>query len=270
MLGQAVDAHWRRQQQTVLALSHRQADITDRRRLLERALAFRPRLIVNCAAFTQVDQCESEPERALAINGDAVANVVDAAEEVGADLIHVSSDYVFDGDAELPYNEDAATDPKSIYGESKLEGERKALRYPRALVVRSSWLFGPGGPNFVDSIRRLLAESQRPLRVVDDQVGCPTYAPFLARAFWDLASRGLRGIVHYCNRDAVSWHGFATEIAHTLAPQRKVLPVPTSEFPRPAARPAYSVLDTKRFETAVGRRVEPWIAGLIPYLEASS
>ena len=154
-----------------------------------------------------------------------------------------------------------------MYGHSKRRGEEEALRGPRALVLRASWLFGPGGTNFVATIRRLLAEGRDPLSVVDDQRGCPTYTPFLARAIWDLAQLGLGGIVHYANREAVSWHGFATEIARLVAPGATVLPVPTSEFPRPAARPAYSVLDTRLFESAVGRRVETWSSGLAAYLQ---
>ncbi len=266
MLGKAVAEHWRRRQKAVLAIDREHADITDREGLFAWVDAFRPELIVNCAAFTAVDRCESEAEAAFAINGDAVANVVAAADRVGAGLIHLSSDYVFDGAAEVPYREDAATAPLSVYGKSKLRGEEEALRYPRALVVRASWLFGPGGPNFVTTIRRLLSEGHSPLRVVDDQKGCPTYTPFLARALWDLAAAGTRGIVHYCNRGAVSWHGFAAEIAGSLSPETPVLPVTSAEFPRPAPRPAYSVLDSRQFEIVVGRRVEAWLAGLTAYL----
>jgi dTDP-4-dehydrorhamnose reductase len=266
MLGKAVAAHWRRRQTAVLALGHQHADVTDLDRLVGWAEGFRPEIIVNCAAFTHVDRCETEPETAMAINGDAVANVVVAADRVGAGLIHLSSDYVFDGAARDPYPEDAPTGPRSVYGESKLRGEQEALRYPRALVVRASWLFGPGGSSFVTTIRRLLREGQEPLRVVDDQVGCPTYTPYLARALWDLAKLEIRGTIHYCNRDAVSWFGYATEIARFLAPGARISPVATSEFPRPAERPAYSVLDVRRFEDAVGRQVEPWISGLTAYL----
>ncbi len=266
MLGKAVAAHWRQRQTAVLALGHAQADVTDRERLLAWVDAFRPELVVNCAAFTHVDRCESEAETALAINGEAVANVVAAAERVDATLIQVSSDYVFDGRATDPIPEDAPTGPISVYGESKLRGEAAARRYSRTLVVRASWLFGPGGPNFAGTIGRLLREGKAPLRVVDDQVGCPTYTPFLARALWDLARLGVLGTIHYCNRDAVSWFGYAKEIARHLAPDAEVVPVTTAEFPRPAPRPAYSVLDTRRFETAVGRRVEPWLSGLTAYL----
>ncbi len=266
LLGQAVEAHWRQQQRAVLALGREHADIRDRTALIERAESFRPEVIINCAAFTHVDRCESERETALAINGDAVANVVAAAKRVGAGLIHLSSDYVFDGKGRTDYREDAPTGPLSVYGESKLRGEQEALRYPRALVVRASWLFGPGGPNFATTIRRLLREAKEPPRVVDDQVGCPTYTPYLAQALWDLAALGTTGLMHYCNRDAVSWFGYAKEIARLVAPDATILPVPTSEFPRPAPRPAYSVLDTQHFENVVGRRVEPWVSGLTAFL----
>lgn len=267
MLGSAVVAHWRRRQQPVLGLSRVQADVTDRSRLGQWMRSFRPEVVINCAAFTQVDHCETERDTAMRVNGDAVADVVAAAGELDARVIHLSSDYVFDGRAETPYAEGAATGPESVYGQSKLRGEEAALSYERSLVLRASWLFGPGGPNFVATIRRLLAAADGPLRVVDDQKGRPTYTPFLARAIWDLARLEMTGVVHYGNREAVTWHGFATEIARLVAPEAQVLPVPTSEFPRPAPRPAYSVLDTRLFETAVGRRVETWSSGLAAYLQ---
>lgn len=274
MLGRAVATLWRRRGQAVLALSRAQADLGDPERLGYWAARFRPELVINCAAFTQVDACESERQKALEINGTAVAHAVAAAELAGADLIHISSDYVFDGRGHLPtgalseccaYPEDAPTGPLSVYGESKLLGEVEALRYPRSLVVRTSWLFGPGGPNFVATMLRL-ARQGGPLRVVDDQVGCPTYTPFLARALWDLARVGLHGVVHYCNREAVSWYGFAREI---LGPEADLTPITTAEMLRPAPRPAYSVLDVRRFESLVERRVEAWTHCLAAYLESS-
>lgn len=272
MLGSAVAAHWRRRGTAVLALSRRQADVTDRDGLLEWARRFRPEVVVNCAAFTRVDDCETEVETAMAVNGAAVANAVAAAESVAAGLVQVSSDYVFDGrgyrgDDEAgprPYPEEAPTGPISVYGRSKLAGEEEALRYSQALVVRTSWLFGPGGPNFVTAMRRLAGRGE-PLRVVDDQVGCPTYTPFLARAIWELIGVKAHGLVHYCNRGAVSWHGFAREI---LGPGVDIARITTEELPRPAPRPAYSVLAVDRFEETVGRRAEPWIRGLDEYLEA--
>jgi dTDP-4-dehydrorhamnose reductase len=154
-----------------------------------------------------------------------------------------------------------------VYGESKLAGEGEALGAGGdALVVRSSWLFGPGGPNFVTTMLRLVREGRTPLRVVDDQVGCPTYTPFLARALCDLAVRRVSGLVHYCNREAVSWYTFAREIVGLWDRSVEVLPVSTVEVPRPAPRPAYSALDTSRFEQLTGRRVEAWGWGLAEYL----
>lgn len=270
MLGRAVVAEARKRGFAALGLSHGQADVTDRDRLLYWADAFRPRLIVNCAAFTRVDDCEERREHAFEVNGRAVAHVVAAAEKAGAHLIHVSTDYVFDGEADEPYREDAPTGPRSVYGESKLEGERQALACSRALVVRTSWLFGPGGPNFVATMLRLMAEGKTPLRVVDDQTGCPTYTPFLARALWDLALRETTGLVHYRNREPVTWYGFTREIARLRDRSVEVRPVTTDEFPRPAPRPAYSVLDVSRFEETVGREVEPWGWGLVEILAALS
>lgn len=262
MLGQAVVQEARSRGWAALGLSREQAGVTDRDRLLFWACAFRPEVVVNCAAHTRVDACETEAEQAFAVNGDGAGNAAAAAESVGARLVHVSTDYVFDGTARQPYKEDAPTGPLSVYGKSKLEGERRALEYDRALVVRTSWLFGPGGPNFVATMVGLIEAGKVPLRVVRDQEGCPTYAPFLAAALLDLARLGATGIVHYRNREPVSWYAFATEIARQWAGTVEVNPVTTAEFPRPAPRPAWSVLDVARFEEITGRLVEPWAWGL--------
>jgi dTDP-4-dehydrorhamnose reductase len=273
MLGQALVQEARSRGQAALALSREQADVTDPARLRYWMESFRPELVVNAAAFTKVDACEGEArERAFAVNGAAVGHIAAATAAAGARLVHVSTDYVFDGKGTAPYREDAPTAPLSVYGRSKLEGERQALRHPRALVVRTSWLFGPGGPNFAATMVNLMQQGRLPLRVVADQEGCPTCTPFLARAILDLAPLDLDGIVHYRNREPVTWHAFAREIAALWAAPAQaphavdVLPVTTAEFPRPAPRPAYSVLDVQRFEAAVGRRVEPWAWGLAEYL----
>ena len=274
MLGRAMVAEARSRSLPVLGLSHAQADIRDRERLLYWVDAFRPELIVNCAAYTQVDACEGEGrEMAFAINGEAVDNVIAAcraSEGGGAKLVHISTDYVFDGKGTAPYREDDPVGPLSAYGQSKLDGERRALAYDKSTVVRTSWLFGPGGPNFVATIVRLIEEGKA-LRVVRDQQGAPTYTLFLARGVLDLAADGVQGVVHYRNREPVSWYEFATEIAGLWSGTRRipeVVPVTTNEFPRPAPRPAWSVLDVARFEEAVGRRVEPWGWGLVDYLAA--
>lgn len=267
MLGQSLVAAARGCGHAALALSHAQADLEDAERLRYWAETFRPEAVINCAAYTKVDLAEGDGrEKAFAVNGSAVRHVAAAASAAGARLLHVSTDYVFDGKAREPYREDAPTHPLSVYGQSKLLGEKEALAYDRALVVRTSWLFGPGGPNFVATMVRLIDEGKLPLKVVHDQEGCPTYTPYLAEALLDLASRGLTGVVHYRNRERVSWCDFAEAIARLWSGAAEVVPVTTKDFPRPAPRPAYSVLDVSRFEEAVGRRVEAWEAGLADYL----
>ncbi|HEV7786797.1 MAG TPA: dTDP-4-dehydrorhamnose reductase [Thermoanaerobaculia bacterium] len=265
MLGQAVVAEARSRGWAALGLSRAQADVVGAD-VLGWAGAFRPGLVINCAAFTKVDACEMEQPQAFAVNGEAVAKVAAVARRAGAPLVHVSTDYVFDGTASVPYREDAPTNPLSVYGRSKLAGEAHALAYERGLVVRTSWLFGPGGPNFVATMVDLIEAGRVPLRVVRDQEGCPTYTPFLARALLDLAQREVTGVVHYRNREPVSWYAFAVEIARLWSGGVEVDPITTAEFPRPAPRPAYSVLDVARFEECAGRPVEPWEWGLVETL----
>ena len=269
MLGRAVVAEVRSRSLPVLGLSHAQADIRDRERLLYWVDAFRPELIVNCAAYTKVDAAEGEGRvEAFEINAEAVDNVVAAAREAKAWLTQVSTDYVFDGKGHEAYREDAPTGPLSVYGQTKLDGERRALAHDRSTVVRTSWLFGQGGPNFVATMVRLIEEGKH-LRVVRDQEGAPTYSLFLARAILDLAQLQARGVVHYRNRGPVSWYDFASEIAGLWSGSNRipeVVPITTEEYPRPAPRPAYSVLDVSHFEEITGRRVEPWGWGLAEYL----
>ncbi len=267
MLGQAVTLVGRRRGFPVLALPRQTADVTSPAALAGWMGSFRPELVINCAAFTKVDDCETRRELAFAVNGEGAGHAARAAASAGAHFVHVSTDYVFDGQATEPYRPDSAVAPISVYGASKLEGERQALAYERAAVVRTSWLFGPGGPSFVTSIANKVRRGEGPLSVVDDQVGGPTYTRFLARALFDLAERKATGIFHYQNRGPVSWHGLATAIAVALAPGFVVLPVSTAEFPRPARRPAYSVLDVSGLEGLLGRRVEPWSWGLAEHLQ---
>jgi dTDP-4-dehydrorhamnose reductase len=266
MLGRALAGETRQRGWPALALSHAEADVTDTAAVAQRVRDFAPQAVFNCAAFTAVDACEQRREQAFAVNGDAVGTIAAAARGAGAALVHVSTDYVFDGAASEPYAEDHPTAPLSVYGASKLRGEERALAYDGALVVRASWLFGPGGPNFVLTMLRLIDAGKVPLRVVDDQVGCPTYTPFLAAALCDLAAQGARGVVHYRNREPVSWFGFTRDIAARWDGSVEVQPVTTAAFPRPARRPAYSVLAVDRCEALLGRRVEPWGAGLSEYL----
>jgi dTDP-4-dehydrorhamnose reductase len=265
MLGQALARESRRRGLDTVALSRAELDITDTETVRERLVAGAPDVVFNAAAYTDVDGCESRREYALEVNGEAVGRLAALCEERGVLLVHVSSDYVFDGTATEPYGEEAATHPLSVYGESKLLGERLAMVHEPVLVVRASWLFGPGGRNFVATIVRLLGERDE-LRIVDDQIGCPTYTPFLAAALFEAAGRGARGLLHYCNREAVSWFGLARAIAAAVRREVRLVPVTSDEFPRPARRPAYSVLEVGRFERLVGEPVPSWRSGLEEYL----
>jgi dTDP-4-dehydrorhamnose reductase len=271
MLGRAVAAAAQARGWPALALSRRQADVADEAGLDRWLGEFRPEVVVNCAAFTRVDDCEQRRQHAMAVNGEAVGCVARAAARGGARLLQVSTDYVFGGEPrQRPYREDDPTGPRSVYGQSKLLGEERALAYERGLVVRTSWLFGDGGPNFVAAIAGQIERGTRQLRVVADQLGAPTYAPFLARALLDLAALAATGVVHYRNREPVSWYSFSVEIARRWPGPRgvvEVVPVTTAEFPRPAPRPAFSVLAVERCEALLGRPVESWEQGLADYLE---
>ena len=274
IVGRATVAEAESRGWSTVGLSRAELDLTDRGAVRAALARFMPQIVVNAAAFTQVDRCESQPERAFAVNGAAAGALAEECDAVGARLVHLSSDYVFAGDATRPYREDDPTGPRSVYGASKLEGERLALRSPRALVVRTSWVFGVGGANFVDTIAGRLRRGEGPLRVVTDQVGGPTYAPFLAKALADLGESGIAGVVHYQNREPVSWFELARAIAAAVDPATdpalRVEPTTSSEFVRPARRPAWSVLDVTRFEALVGRSVEAWRDGLARHLARES
>jgi len=261
-LGREVADELRRRGVDVLAADRRRADLSDTDTTSALAIRFGASAVYNCAAYTDVDGCESEPEAALEINGRAPARLA-AALPRHCRLIHVSTDYVFDGRGRRPYREEDTTAPATAYGRSKLGAER-AVADAGGLVVRTSWVFGPEGTNFVSAIAARLGSGE-PLRVVSDQIGCPTYAPFLARALVDLQAAGAAGIVHYCNAPAISWHGFAVAIVGALGLSAEVEPIATADLPRPAVRPAYSVLDTGRFESITNRRVEEWTSGLEDY-----
>ena len=263
-LGREVADELRRRGTDVLAADRRRADLTDTRATVALAVRFGAAAVYNCAARTDVDGCEADPETALEINGRAPARLA-ATLPRACRLIHVSTDYVFDGRGRRPYREDDPTAPATAYGRSKL-GAEQGVADAGGLVVRTSWVFGPEGRNFVSAIAARLGRGE-PLRVVSDQIGCPTYAPYLARALVDLQAAGAAGIVHYCNAPATSWHGFAVAIVGALGLNAEVEPIATADLPRPAVRPAYSVLDVARFESVTGRRVEEWTAGLDDYFE---
>ncbi len=202
----------------------------------------KPDVIIHAGAYTDVDGAELDPELALKINADGTERMARAAAQVGARLIYISTDYVFDGTKRTPYFESDLPNPLSVYGKSKLEGERLALaRCPNALVVRTSWLYGAHGKNFVKTMMRLAIE-QPELRVVADQRGCPTNATDLARALAQILRVNIRGIVHATGSGDCTWQEFASAIVLAMGRQTPILPITTAEAGRRAVRPAYSVL----------------------------
>jgi dTDP-4-dehydrorhamnose reductase len=256
----------------VTGLTRADLDITDSRLVNARIDEIAPSIIVNCAAYTRVDLAESEESMANAINGSAVEILAAAANSAGALLVQVSTDFVFDGSATEPYEVTAPSAPLSVYGRSKFLGEVAAAHAGKHQIVRTSWLFGKRGPNFVDAIRRQIVNGTDPLRVVADQRGRPTYTPHLARAIIRLArlasqSDVARGVVHYADQPECSWYDFACAIAEELGREVSIKPVETSEFPRPARRPAYSVLSTERYERLTGVKPDSWREGLREYLQ---
>lgn len=253
------------------ALGRAGLDITDAEAVLEISGRTEPDVIVNCAAFTKVDDCESYPDLANRVNGTAVGNLVEAANRCGALLVQISTDFVFDGSSRRPYRPEDPVNPISAYGASKLLGETEAARAEKHLIVRTSWVFGAHGPNFVDAIRRQIESGRRELRVVSDQRGRPTATVHLAEAIVALAraavaSPAARGIVHYADAPECTWFDLAVEIARRLDPDVAVQAVTSDAFPRPARRPANSVLSTERYERITGLKARPWSEGLTDYL----
>jgi dTDP-4-dehydrorhamnose reductase len=242
-------------------------DICDRSAVAALVARLEPRTVVNCAAFTAVDACEADEATATAVNGTAVGHLAAACNAAGALLVQLSTDYVFAGDGQQPFTETDTVAPASAYGRSKLEGERLARTADRHLIVRTAWLYGHGGSNFVEAIRRQIDGGASSLRVVADQVGCPTFCDDLAEAVLDLVDAEAGGIVHAVNSGSTSWHGFAVEIARLLEAEVEVHAVTTANYPRPARRPAYSVLDTSRLAGLIGRHLPPWQNALARYLE---
>jgi dTDP-4-dehydrorhamnose reductase len=251
----------------VAALTKSDLDITDSRRVSAAIGDEKPSVIVNCAGYTRVDDAESNEALANAINGSSVELLAQAANEVRALLVHISSDFVFDGRKHSPYEINDATAPLSSYGRSKLLGEVAATHAQRHIILRTSWLFGQNGPNFVEAIRNQIRKGTNPLRVVNDQRGRPTYTPHLAEAIIRIANLDAGGMIHYADEPECTWYDFACAIVEELGADVTVKPVFTEDFPRPAARPAYSVLSTERYERLTGVRPESWREGLREFLE---
>ena len=234
----------------VLAPDHGTLDVTDRDAVLGTITSWRPDVVIHSAAWTAVDACESDPGRAFAANALAVRWVAEGCDRTGAHLVHLSTDYVFDGTLNRPYREWDRTNPQSVYGASKLAGEQEALALgPAATVVRTSWLSGEHGPNIVKTVLRLARQGSAEagsMAFVDDQRGCPTFTADLAPVLRRLARDRRAGKYHVTNQGAVSWYEFVGEVVAAAGYDRAMVrPISTAELdpPRPAPRPANSVLD---------------------------
>lgn len=255
----------------LIALPSAMLDITDPAAVEAEIREHAPNLVINAAAYTKVDAAEDMPDLADQVNRAGVVNLAYAAQKNGARLIQVSTDFVFDGMASHAYRPDAPTAPLNIYGKTKLDGE--AAAGPAALIVRTSWLYSAYGNNFVATMLRLMRE--RPmLRVVDDQIGTPTSAHALADTIWDLAAIDRTGLLHYSDSGVASWYDFAVAIMEEgvaiglLDRPIEVLPIPASEYPTPAKRPHFSVLDKRDAIAVIGRVPAHWRANLRDVLKA--
>ncbi|WP_432076715.1 dTDP-4-dehydrorhamnose reductase [Streptomyces wuyuanensis] len=273
MLGQDILARLAVDGIPAVAATRTDLDITDPASVRAALAAHRPAVLINCAAWTAVDDAESREDEALRINGDGPGHLASACADTGTVLLHVSTDYVFAGNAATPYAEDAPTAPRSAYGRTKLAGERAVLKTLRdhGYVVRTAWLYGAGGPNFVRTMIRLAGERDT-LEVVDDQRGQPTWGADLAGLLYDLGRGALAGtapggVYHGTSSGETTWYGFTREIFRLLgADPDRVRPTTSAAFTRPAPRPAYSVLGHDRFAEAGITPLRDWRTALIEAL----
>jgi len=267
LLGKALMLAWA--DDDVRGLGSKGADIRDESQVRAAVKAFSPEWIVLAAAYTDVDGCETNQELAFAVNTQGAANAARVAQEHGARLLFVSTDYVFDGTKTSPYEVDDARSPRNVYGRSKAEAEVKVERIlPEACIARTSWLYGMGGKCFPDTILKLAA-SRSALDVVNDQRGSPTYTVDLATAIIELCRKDARGIVHVTNSGDCTWFDFAREIIAGAGPSTEVQPTTSDKFVRPAERPKYSVLSLARLES-YGVKMPAWRDALRRYLAERS
>jgi dTDP-4-dehydrorhamnose reductase len=272
MLGADIIRAGERAGHELVLFTHAQLDISDAEAVEAAVLDSGAEAVVNCAAWTDVDGAEADPDGARSANELGAGNLAQAAGAAQIQLVHVSTDYVFDGEPPLdgagkpqPYVESDPTGPRSVYGQTKLEGERVALdASPLHTVARSSWLFGVDGRNFVDTMLKLASERDA-VQVVDDQVGCPTWTGHLAPALLGLIEREVRGLVHLAGAGHVSWNGFAKEIFRQAEVNCRVEPATTAERARRAPRPAWSAIESERSDVIP---MPDWRDGLAGYLAA--
>lgn len=243
-------------------------DITNRNNIKEIFSLIKPDFCINAAAYTAVDKAESEIEKATLINVIGAKNMALICAEFSTTLIHVSTDFVFDGIKETPYTEEDTTNPQGVYGKTKREGEIEIIKYLKHyFIIRTSWLYSSFGNNFMKTMLKL-ANERNSLNVVNDQIGTPTHAVDLAKAIIEIILSGSKnfGIYHYSNEGNTSWYGFAKEIFNIYKTIIDLQPIPTSEFPTPAKRPKYSVLDKSKIKSEFGISIKDWKESLRLYM----
>lgn len=272
MLGSALLDLCRKQGIEAIGTLRKEADVTDLFGLIEKSHIIQPTHIINCAAYTDVDGAEKNPELAFAVNAMGAGNIAQAARAVGARLIHISTDYVFNGKSSAPYQEEDICDPTNTYGHSKRAGELKVLEtLPSASIVRTSWLFGSKGKNFISTVFQWLQDKEE-LQVVSDQCGKPTYCHDLAEAIFLLLD--VQGIVHFANEGGHSRYQIALDVLQAAKNYglpmkcKKITPVLAAQFPTPAVRPAYTVLDTNKYYHLTNLRPRPWSQVINEFLNA--
>jgi dTDP-4-dehydrorhamnose reductase len=257
-------------------LPRSKADLTKPATLRDVMESLRPQVVVNCAAWTAVDAAEGDPKACRIVNAEAVGALAAACNAIDATLVQVSTDYVFGTDAtrSVPYAEVDATGPVNEYGASKVAGEQAAATAVRHLIVRTCGLYSAGdtgpvrGRNFADTMLALAAERDE-LRIVHDQHCTPSFVPHVAAGIMRLIDSRAEGLVHVVNSGSTTWHGFATELFHVVGRNITLHPIPTNDYPTPAKRPAYSVLDTTKFSALAGEGLPDWRAGIAEYVLAA-
>ena len=255
----------------VTALSKEQLDITKRDAVIKAIDSIKPNVLINTAAYTNADECEKNREIAMQTNGTAVGYLAQAAQAIGARIIHISTDYIFDGEKQGQYSEDDNPNPLSVYGQSKLMGEQELMRFTdNYLIIRTQWMFGENRNNFVSAIIKLAREKDEVI-VVDDQFGSPTYTKDVAGIIkWFVEHDQVKGqVFHFSNEGIVSRFGFAREILKLAGIKTRLVPVDTSAFPRPAQRPHNTALDKAKIKRVTGASIRPWQEALYEYMKNS-
>lgn len=249
-------------------LDYPEIDITDGDRVAA-LFADPPDILINCAAWTDVDGAESHEREAFSVNAVGPELLAHAARRSGSLLVHISTDFVFDGGKQTAYTESDQPAPRSVYGKSKLAGELAvAAIAPEHLIIRTAWLYGPNGRHFIDTILRISRETGE-LKVVTDQHGSPTFTGMLSRVLWRLATTGARGVFHVAGAGTCTWFDLARRAVALAGVEARIAPVSTEEFPRPAPRPKNSALDCSKAEAHLGEKLPPWPDGLQEYIKGS-